>query len=228
MRYLLCLTCLCLTTTTHAEVILDQSYSPAAPPHEAVINTQVNSVIWAQTFTVGVNGLLSELDLKIHKEGFPSEPLLVDIRTVSGGVPSFPDSGANILESWSISPALLGFGLLGADEFVRTALPNPIAVTTGDQLAIVLRSDQPASGLSPSYRWQGLTTGPGYSGGATYLKGSTAWGIHGSDRAFQTFVDVPVVPEPSSCALLAGLGIAWFGRARRRALNTTQASSADR
>ena len=83
--------------------ILDQSFDPVLPSFSITIGTfgivpPPNNLDGAQTFTVGVTGLLTSVDLMVGRDsGSTTEDLLLDIRTTSGGVPTDPNFGSNIL-----------------------------------------------------------------------------------------------------------------------------------
>ncbi len=196
----------------------DQSYDPAIDATAFI--GQGNILDWSQTFTVGLTGTLTSVDVRIFKDSSSvTDALLFDIRTTSGGAPTEADMGANILASVSIAASsvsttsslfnvdLTGFGL---------------SVTTGDVLAIALRSDDPVSG---AYRWQG-TLASGYSDGSAFLRVGGTWGNSGNTRGdlnFRTFVEPTGVPEPSVLFLL-GSGLAGLAGSRWRQVYKNRAS----
>lgn len=171
----------------------------------------------AQTFTVGINGLLSQIDLPIFNTNGGTEGVTLDIRSVSGGIPEMDDSlvlGSVFLDvaelSTSVSPgdvsswASVDISSLG------------IIVDVGDILAYSVRTDSTAAYLyNPEF-------GDTYSGGMAYRRNyavDTAWGDFGGrsdiDFMFQTYVDTSAVPEPAS-VLLLGAGLIGMAQIRRR------------
>jgi len=193
---------------------LDQSYN-ATPDAAAQVGFTGGTipVSWAQTFTVGITGQLTGVDILVQKSA-PTMPLLFDLRTTIAGVPTLADAGGNILASISIpgasvpSPAAyLPLDVTGAGIFV----------SAGDVLAIVLRSN----GAISEYGWLG-TRADGYAGGQAWLRLTGGWGtnvtIHELD--FNTYVTPAgtgdqTIPEPASLLLLAaGLGVVAWRRRR--------------
>lgn len=208
-------------STALADPVLDQSNDPT--PTAAAGPGSSNLVDWAQTFTVGVTGTLTSVEVRVFRTSGVTDPLLFDIRTTTGGAPTEADAGANILSSFSIAAAVVSLGsVLGDGVFVSIAVSVP--VTAGDVLAIVLRSDAPGGSFAP-YFWDGTSAGS-YGGGAAYLRfGAGMFGVSTflSDLSFKTFVDSmrtgdQTVPEPSLLLLLAtGAGLVACRRARRAA-----------
>ncbi|MBK17886.1 MAG: hypothetical protein CMM52_03485 [Rhodospirillaceae bacterium] len=80
-----------------AAPVLDQSHD--LPVDSGGLLGYGNFLHRAQTFTVGLTGTLTRVDLHVGRFNAASDPLLFDIRTTSGGIPTEPDAGANILES---------------------------------------------------------------------------------------------------------------------------------
>ena len=209
-------------TTSHAMPILDQSYDPA-PTLGMFINVP-EQPIHAQTFTVGVTGMLSNIELNILRyaghEPSPTTPLIVDVRSTTNlGIPTLPNSGPNILGSVSIAPNSVSLlqNFQAIPPFLNIDLSEfNIPVNTGDILAIVVRLGGDQVG---GYLWLGThPTGPGdYDLGDHYFinyLGNWDSGIR-RDYLFRTYVDPAPVPEPSTLLLLGSglVGIlAWQKR----------------
>ncbi len=204
-------------------VVLDQVHEPSLQASVSGAGNvgAANTVAWGQTFTVGFNGKLSAVEVLINRQAVVTQPLLFDIRTIDGDVPSISDAGANILTGGSIPassiPAAssddLDFAELG---WVQLDLPD-LPVTPGQVLALVLRSDDPGGEAGLTYYWA-LANDPGYPDGQLASRSlSDPWspsaGI-GADMGFRTYVDV--VPEPSAMSLLACAALA--GSRRRKGL----------
>jgi hypothetical protein len=145
--------------------------------------------LWlSQTFTAGLTGELDEVQLYLHRggDGVPG-PLTVEIRTVSGGVPS----GGPTLATETVPEASVPTSL----AFVSVPLSPAVAVTQGTQYAIVAHADS-AVGFN-FYEWGGTggNTDP-YPGGTVVRSGDAGAGWGGGvcgappycDMAFKTFV----------------------------------------
>lgn len=199
--------------SVRAAPVLDQSFDASGG---SFLSGITSSQELAQTFTVGLTGLLTSVDVQIRNFG-ASLPLLLDIRSTSGGAPVEPN--APVLASASLPPASIP-GTVGFVSFGFT----PFAVTAGDVLAIALRASPGQGGFA--YGWQGDAAG-GYGPGQRYLRtpGTVTWFGGGSlsdqDFGFKTFVDTAAVavPEPTSLALFATglLALALMLRRRRKA-----------
>lgn len=196
---------------SEAAPMLDQSYEAS--------NTNANGFIYkpgggpidrAQTFTVGLTGLLTQVNLlDFGVFSGVTLPLLFDIRTTSGGVPTESNSGANILASLSIGPGGIpsapASGAAPTGTLAIDLSSLGLFVTLGDVLGIALRTEDTTEG---AYRW-GREAVNGYAGGADFIRLSGTWGPNSTspgDQSFQTFVDPNPVPAPSAM-LLMGTGL---------------------
>ncbi len=166
-----------------------------------------SSLDLAQSFTVGLSGQLTQIDLFIGRDVATSSALQFDIRTLTGALPSEPDAGGNIFAAISSSAGTISttdgwhsFDVSGAG----------LSVNAGDVFAIALRSDDAAG-----YRWNASDSGL-YTDGANFLR-IVNWVedpfSRPVDLAFRSFV---AVPEPSSLAILSVFaGLACVRRQRR-------------
>lgn len=175
---------------THPTAVLDQSFVPSS-----VASYQGNIVYrpldpehvdQAQTFTVGITGQLTNIEVLI--EGFnQTADLLVDIRPTINGIPVSDESA--MLEEVSIPGSEIpGF----PHTFINADVSSQnIQVTAGSELAIVLKIDRSSQG--GDYGWRG-ETGDLYPSGVAYTRtGTTDWVAPLSDGltvdyGFKTFV----------------------------------------
>ncbi|MFT5571436.1 MAG: hypothetical protein ACI9FR_000350 [Cryomorphaceae bacterium] len=129
---------------------------------------------FAQTFTVGVSGLLQSVQLPVY---CPSGDLQLSIRTVSGASPS-----STVLDSNTIDT-----GLTRTNQGFVTIPLNEVSVISGDILAIVLDS-------SGQCRW--TTTSSFYTGGTgRFSNNRSSWFAlsGGEDLPFATVISPPVI-----------------------------------
>lgn len=184
-----------------AEFLLDQSFEPAAfDATYSLFNEQDN----AQMFTVGVTGELGIVEVFVSN--FDLEPLLFDVRRTVNGLPQAADSPL-LVERAGVPTSITG------EWFRFDFSADPIDVTFGDLLAIVLRSPTGSAG------WNAAVFG-GYDGGKGVGRDpteSSVWAGPGrsdlGDLGFRTYVRP--VPEPASYLLLAAGAIGLLLGIRR-------------
>jgi PEP-CTERM motif len=199
-----------------ALAVVDQQYLPSQWITSANVGAS-GTIDWSQTFTVGISGQLTGVDVAIERLSVVQQPLLYDIRRTAGGVPTSANSGVNVLATGSISaesvpivqngtkqlPSLTHLDISGSD----------ILVTAGDILAIVLRSNDPGGGGALTYEWHGTRPGDPYDRGSAFVRDRFSqpdqWVAEVDnvpDLEFST--QVAAVPEPASLILiLSGLGL---------------------
>lgn len=190
---------------------LDQSFVPPIPSVISGVSGDFGES--AQTFTVGISGVLSRVNVLLanEKPNLQFGNLYFDIRPTVNGFPVEEDMAAFAFGSMSISllpprplPLLFSFDVSSFG----------VHVTSGDVLAIVLRSD---SGTDVG--WYGVL-GDAYPLGDLYGRGPVGsrdltggWSRSHADLGFQTFVEP--VPEPTTIILL-GTGLAGTVAAVRK------------
>jgi len=185
---------------------------------------------WAQTFTVGITGVLRTVGLPLSKPGLPSDQedfsgqFAIQLRTTSGGVPTDTVLAETIL-SKSILPFALSPGVRTEFTTSFTGLNTPVA--RGEELAIVLSN---IGHNGQNIRWA-LNDQPGtYAGGAAYREPRVFTGLTGDvgdiqgpwtspvgnfDFAFFTGVEPALSPTPEpGTALLLATGFVWLARRR--------------
>jgi hypothetical protein len=147
---------LCLLVSPARSAILDANYTPN---DQAGLFASNFPVLVAQTFTVENTGTLTGISLTLDLLFFtpPNQPLLVDVRTTElvGTLvaPTTPNVGSNILSTATLS----GFTST-TPQLVSFDMPD-FAVTAGQHLAIVLRTD-----ANLPYSWQVDFGPPNFTG----------------------------------------------------------------
>lgn len=172
------------------------------------------SNVWAQTFTVGVDGILDSIDLQLTRwfgTAANSSVVSFELRgTTTGGAPT----GAPIYSTSflyadvpSVSLSSTTIPLVSVD--VSSAAIN---VSQGDILAITVKHSD--------LIWMTNDNGPAYAAGAPYQFVAGSWTASGlKDLGFQTHVNATsqAVPEPCSLVLIGiGVCVAGAGTVRRR------------
>jgi|SRR6516165_7137601 hypothetical protein len=167
-----------------AGLVLDQSnIVPNFQFDAAVISAQ--SV--AQTFTVGVDGTLAQVDLQIYKNSGTTGDVVLDIRPTINGSPD-PYNGNILYET------VIPLDSMPTIDDPRQDVPltsidvsaGKLAVAQGDMLALSLSRE--GQGSPPWVAWrQGE---PIYKGGSGYFRSDSTsdWRLLGHDGGFQTWV----------------------------------------
>ncbi len=155
----------------------------------------------AQTFTVGLDGLLTEVQVRAGRIG--GAPLLVDVRRTTGGAPIEDDS--DTLASVTVPAADVSVNVSGSPPpFLSIDVSGfGVSVSAGQVLAIVLR--QPVAG---GFYALGAGIGNPYGAGDGYTRfESPSWFNGGYDLDFRTFVD----PEAGKAEILKDSGVPGEG-----------------
>jgi PEP-CTERM motif len=204
----LTLTC---RATSADPIVVDQSFLPARLNLLAWVR---DDVVAAQTFTVGVSGNLTRVELVLTND-FGFGTAMLDLRPTLGGVP---------VEDGALALAHAPLSATTTDPKTPTALVAAdlsafiIPVVRGDVLALVLQG--------PNANWWGQTNAT-YGRGELYTR-SPSLGMAtftkpvGNspselpyDLAFRTWVDPAPIPEPGTL-LLVGAGVACLAVRMRR------------
>ena len=201
MRKLLLITIFILFSSTvpvTATPILDQvSFEN---PHTPAVASTLNYRDIAQTFTVGISGTLTRVDIPILKSPSLTTDPIFDIRRTVGGIPVEDDN--DILASITVPNESM------SSDLPRVFFPIEdlnVLVNSGDVLAMVLRiPDEPTTNGEVSWS---VVFEDQYSRGNRFIRDeawtdtpwSNGWSndtIADHDLVFRTFVDP--IPEPSS------------------------------
>jgi hypothetical protein len=216
---LMLLLAMLMTHGVIAASILDQSFipSPSAAYQGNIIRSFGGSYVdQAQTFTVGVDGTLTNVEVLI--EGFnQTADLLVDIRPTVGGIPILDDQA--ILGEVAIPGTTIpGF----PHTFINVDFSSQnIQVTSGSVLALVLKIDR-SSVLGGDYSWRG-ETGDLYTSGVAYTRADFGSGYEWLaptsggltvDYGFKTFVNP--IPIPSALWLFGSGLLGLIGLSKRK------------
>jgi hypothetical protein len=191
---------------------LDQAFF-VDPPSAA--NTVSNTQDLAQTFTVGITGLLDRIDVQVGRDADPTGPLVVQLRkTLPSGFPG--DTPADLLAEVTLDESSIPT-VTFATTFTQVDLGGQsFPVIAGEVYAIALRSTTTGNS-GRRYLWASDSPDQ-YAGGRAYVRGILTGGVYQTgnpvERGFRTYV-VPI-PEPSALTLALGAVAAVACRLRQR------------
>lgn len=185
-----------------------------------IYETPTNRYVLAQTFTAGISGQLTAINLGLFDKA--TEDLTISILGTSGGLPDL----TQLLISGTLTPSDVD-----NDPFTLETVDFSsylFDVVAGNMYAIMLSSTTPflreydwTRGSFDTFTGDPLSPADPYAGGVGYFSndGGTTWTAlmnFSQDFSFQTFVDPNPVPEPGSIGLiLMGLVLCRVLSARR-------------
>ncbi len=171
--------------SAHAAETLDQQQTSEA--FGQTDNSVNSSQSIAQTFTAGMTGGLSRIDLVLNREADVAAPLFVELRNVVAGAP-----GNTILATEQIAASAVP--VAGAPfAFVSVPFGPAAAVQSGSQYAVVVHATS-----DDNYSVRGVYEGNPYGAGTMFSSPASppaAWTeAPNFDLFFKTYVTPPVTP----------------------------------
>jgi hypothetical protein len=198
---------LSLATTAAANVLVDEEH--VAPTSVSYYFDDPGDYM-AQTFTLRNSGQLTSIALQISQPDtpYPTNPLQFQLtRTNSAGEPDI----ANVLATASISPSIVTHDYKGLPMTDIDLRSQHVGVQAGDELAIVLSSNDVHYNWNYSLWFDEIAGGkffvysPGTFGARWFYQWNTMDRTLTGDAGYRITIDA--VPEPST-TLLATLAIA--------------------
>lgn len=159
----------------------------------------------SQSFTVGLTGYLSSIDLFAYIYGNTNGLFGLDI--YRGGTANAP---GNTFISSSYLPAASYYQREGVTSFVFA--PTAIAVTAGEVLTFRMTATQGTTFINYTQMSDGRISN-GYAGGYQY--DTYGYGFANADLNFRTFIDSSPLPEPAGWAMIL-IGFGGMGSIMRR------------
>ncbi len=177
---------LLLAGMAQASPVVDQQHAPTGSfPALAVANDRTQ----IQTFTVGITGVLTRIDVQVERGAQTVEDLVLSLwSTDAAGLPK------DLLAAVPVPASAVDPGTFSSRLFVSFNLgAQAVAVLEGDLLAIVMTSEAPNNppAFPERYVWE---QGGQYSGGAALTKLDGTFFGHSDDLHFITYVE-PAAPQ---------------------------------
>ncbi|MEO8205940.1 MAG: PEP-CTERM sorting domain-containing protein [Chthoniobacterales bacterium] len=155
-----------------------------------------SATYWAQVFTAGEGGKLSEISLVLTAA---NADVVYALTSVSGGLPSAPL--AEVTVSQALVPQSAAFQPVDFSSF-------NIFLEAGGQYAVTVRAVGTTDGVN-SVGWAISTEADSYDSGHMLLHGSQGWERPSGAESYDGGFRISVVPEPGTAVLLllGGLGL---------------------
>lgn len=169
---------------------VDQSNTPSPTSNFAAI---LSGLTATQTFTVGTTGTLTRIDVMVDPRGNPVLDLQLEVQATTSGAANGTVLARSIVTPFAGPNPMVAFDVSAYG----------LAVSAGEQLAFVLKSNAPGG---TDYLMRGV---PGftYAGGEmTNSTGGFATGA-GWDAIFQTYVEGPTTAVGPWAGGLGGRGL---------------------
>lgn len=146
----------------------------------------------AQSFTVGVDGLLTTVDVQVGKFAGAATDVRFELRPIVSGFPTREEEGILFQTMIPISSIPVINSLADPPPFVSVDVSSAgLHAKPGEQYAISLRR----SGSSPNAAWRSKPNS--YSGGTGFFRSllTSPWSTTSEDYGFQTWIDpAPTAP----------------------------------
>lgn len=196
-RFVRCFGCACsvglaawllLSTRLHAAPMLDAQNDVGGGA--AALTLRPNN-FWAQSFTVGAAGLLTQIDVQVGKFEGAAGDVTFELRPIVDGLPTINDNERLYRTTLPIDEIPVINSLLDPPAFVSVDVTDlGLRVEPGEQYAISLRR----SGGTPIAAWRSQPNS--YADGAGYFRNllNVPWSASIEDLGFQTWID----PTPSA------------------------------
>ena len=172
--------------------IVDQFQLVGTEQNQAICcNAEFPPIARGQSFTVGVPGILSGLELSLFTSVSPSN-LVVSILDMAGGDPrTAPVLGSVSVPAGAVGPIASTLSLESITATFIDLAPLGISVQPGELLAFRLTVASPLPSL---WALQTSVFTDRYSGGQFFAVASDGTLAFFGDAAFKTFVEPPVLP----------------------------------
>lgn len=178
-----------LAGTSSAALVVDATNDVGS---SAAAHNLMPSNFWAQSFTVGTDGLLSKVEVQVGKFSGAASNVSFELRPLVAGTPTLDNRGTLFTSSIDINDIPVINSLTDPAPFVSVDVSGAgLHVKPGDVYAIsMLRS-----GGTPAAAWRGKPNS--YAGGTSFFRSllNVPWTPNSEDLGFRTTIDsAPTAP----------------------------------